>query len=231
MSAQPATQAVRWTVPVGHAETPAVFEPAAGGGGDVLVLAHGAGSHMDHPATVEVAEALRRRGLGIVRFDFLYRALRSGRPDPMPGLQACYRAVVESLRPRVRPARLFLGGRSLGGRTASMLAADGFACDGLVLLAYPLHAAGQTGNLRAAHLSRIAVPVLCVNGTRDALCRRDLMEGVLGMLPATFSMHWIEGADHGFHVLKRSGRTNAEVLEEVGDAVGSWVKRVTSSGH
>jgi predicted alpha/beta-hydrolase family hydrolase len=107
----------------------------------------------------------------------------------------------------------------MGGRAASMLAAEGFAADGLLLLAYPLHPAGKPAQLRDAHLPKIEVPTLCVNGTRDALCRRDLMEEVLTRVGPRFRMHWVEGADHSFHVLKSSGRTDAEVMAEIGAAV------------
>jgi predicted alpha/beta-hydrolase family hydrolase len=103
-----------------------------------------------------------------------------------------------------------------------MLAAEGLACDGLLLFAYPLHPAGQPEKLRDAHLPQIEVPVLCFNGTRDALCRRDLMERALVQVKAPWTMHWLEGADHSFHVLKRSGRTNAQVLDEIGEAVSRW---------
>jgi hypothetical protein len=113
----------------------------------------------------------------------------------------------------------------MGGRAASMLVADGFACDGLLLLAYPLHPAGQPEKLRTAHLARIAVPVLCFNGTRDTLCRRDLMAQAIGPLSQTWTMHWLEGADHSFHVLKSSGRSDADVLAEVADASRAWVAR------
>jgi predicted alpha/beta-hydrolase family hydrolase len=111
----------------------------------------------------------------------------------------------------------------MGGRAASMLAAEGFQCDGLLLLAYPLHPAGKPGKLRDAHLPQIGVPVLCFNGTRDTLCRRDLMEQALRSVRAPWEMRWIEGADHGFHVLKSSRRTDADVLEEIGGATGRWL--------
>jgi len=166
-------------------------------------------------------ECLRGRGLDVVRFNFLYRAQGSSRPDPMPRLTACIAAVASRARSEVAPERLILGGRSMGGRAASMLAADGFACDALLLLAYPLHPAGQPEKLRDAHLARIGVPVLCLNGTRDALCRRDLMERAVAGLDR-WTMHWLEGADHSFHVLKRPGRSDADVLDEVAGAYGAW---------
>jgi predicted alpha/beta-hydrolase family hydrolase len=120
---------------------------------------------------------------------------------------------------------LILGGRSMGGRVASMLAADSYPCDGLLLLAYPLHPAGRLEKLRDAHLEQIEVPVLCFNGTRDALCQRDLMDQVIGRLSDRWTMHWLEGADHSFHVLKSSGRTDEDVMVEVGEACSAWVGR------
>jgi hypothetical protein len=144
----------------------------------------------------------------------------------MPLLKKTIEAVVARVREEVRPDLLLIGGRSMGGRAASMLAADGFACDGLLLLAYPLHPAGKPDQLRDAHLPTIEVPVLCLNGTRDALCRRDLMELVLARVGANWTMHWLEGADHSFHVLKSSGRTDAEVLAEIGDASRAWMARL-----
>src|SRR4029078_8503612 len=131
----------------------------------------------DHTA-VSTANGLRAQGCGVVRFNFLYKERKSGRPDPMPKLKDCYSAVVERLRAEVAPKTLVIGGRSMGGRAASMLAADGFDCDGLLLLAYPLHPAGEPEQLRDAHLPRITMPTLCLNGTRDPLCRRDLMDAV-----------------------------------------------------
>ncbi len=112
----------------------------------------------------------------------------------------------------------------MGGRAASMLAADGFACDGLLLAAYPLHPVGKPEKLRDAHLPAIRCPVLCFNGTRDALCRRDLMEAALTRVTASWTMHWLEGADHSFKVLKSSGRTEADVDAEVRDIAEQWLR-------
>jgi uncharacterized protein len=217
-----APASAEWRVKVGDEETAAVFEPALHGpSGSLFVCAHGAGGHMADRGMLAVTEHLRGRGLNVVRFNFLYRAEARARPDPMPRLAACIVAVVSHARRAVAPERVILGGRSMGGRAASMLAADGFACDALLLLAYPLHPAGQPEKLRDEHLARIGVPVLCLNGTRDALCRRDLMERAVGRLDR-WTMHWLEGADHGFHVLKRSGRSDADVLDEVAEAYSGW---------
>jgi predicted alpha/beta-hydrolase family hydrolase len=212
-----------WRVRVGAEETRAVFTPASRSPtGSLFVCAHGAGGHMSDRGLLAATERLRGRGLDVVRFNFLYREQGSTRPDPMPRLTECIDAVASHARRALRAKRLILGGRSMGGRAASMLAADGFACDALLLLAYPLHPAGQPEKLRTAHLERIEVPVLCVNGTRDALCRRDLMERAIRPLGAHWTMHWLDGADHSFHVLKRSGRTDSDVLGEMADAFDAW---------
>jgi hypothetical protein len=214
----------QWKVAVDGEETRALYEPASGGEERALLIcAHGAGGHRDDRSMVQLAGTLREQGMGVVRFNFLYREKGSRRVDPMPLLQRCLAAVAERARGELAPRRLLLGGRSMGGRAASMMAAEGFACDGLLLAAYPLHPAGKPETLRDAHLPRIRAPVLCVNGTRDPLCRRDLMERSLAGVRAPWAMHWLEGADHSFHVLKSSGRSDAEVYAEVGEASRRWL--------
>ena len=218
-----------WRVAVGGDETSAIFEPATSGEqGIVFVCAHGAGGNMNDRGIVQTASTLRSRGLGVVRFNFLYREKKSGRPDPMPRLKECITAVVSRVRDEIEPTTLIIGGRSMGGRAASMLAADGFACDGLLLLAYPLHPPGKPDQLRDAHLPAIKVPVICFNGTRDPFCTPALMEEVLKRVKTEWEMHWVEGADHSFHVLKSSGRTDAEVLDGIGTAIEQWVSRLTA---
>jgi len=182
----------------------------------VFVCAHGAGGHKDDKSMLRLAAALEPL-VEVVRFNFPYREAGSKRIDPMPVLQKSF---LENIKPG-RP--LVIGGRSMGGRVASMLAAEGLECDGLLLAAYPLHPAGQPEKLRDAHLPRIRCPVLCLNGTRDALCRPDLMKEALKKVTAPWAMHWIEGADHSFHVLKSSGRTDAQVDEEVRAAAARWL--------
>lgn len=214
-----------WRVDVGGESVSAVFEPPATGAMNALfVCAHGAGGHMADKAMLAANAALRACGLGVVRFNFVYREKQSKRPDPMPQLQACVAAVAAHARALLNPAALILGGRSMGGRAASMLVAAGdFACDGLLLLAYPLHPAGELTKLRDAHLPRIHVPVLCFNGTRDELCDPALMRKTVEPLAARWTMHWLDGADHSFHVLKSSGRTDADVLDEVAAATRAWL--------
>jgi predicted alpha/beta-hydrolase family hydrolase len=220
----------RWQVSVGAETTSATYDPPAEPADALLVLAHGAGGHMEHRTTASIAAELRARGLHVVRFNFLYRELQQGPPDRMPRLAECFAAVVRHAREALRTERVFIGGHSMGGRAASMMAADGFECDGLVLLGYPLHPAGQPDKLRSAHLPRIRQPVICFNGTRDDLCRRDLMEAVVEGLPPAWTMHWLEAADHSLRVLKRSGRTDAEVLNEIGEATEEWMQGLERGG-
>jgi uncharacterized protein len=213
-----------WRISVGAEETRAVYEPTTSESEHaVFVCAHGAGGSMSDRSTLAAANALRARGFGVVRFNFLYKEKGSGRPDPMPKLMTTTAAVVDRVRAELSPRMLIIGGRSMGGRAASMLAAEGYDADGLLLLAYPLHPEGQPEKLRDAHLPRITMPVLCLNGTRDGLCTRDLMERALTTVTAPWEMHWLEGADHSFHVLKSSGRNDAAVLSEVGDAAARWL--------
>lgn len=223
--------AVEWRIQVGGDRTSVVYEPAARGQEAVFVCAHGAGGSMRDRGMDRVAATMRGVGMGVVRFNFLYREKKSGRPDPMPALQECVDAVVQHTRRELHPDVLIVGGRSMGGRAASMLAASGFACDGLLLLAYPLHPAGQPEKLRDAHLPAIRVPVLCFSGTRDPLCRRDLMAAALAPVTAPWTMHWIDGADHSFHVLKSSGRTDDDVFDEVAVASRSWMQDLRPSAR
>jgi predicted alpha/beta-hydrolase family hydrolase len=168
---------------------------------------------------VALAKTLGGAGFDVVRFNFPYRDKGAKLPDPMPVLKEC----IASTATRVRGNRkLIIGGRSMGGRAASMLAADGFECDGLLLLAYPLHPAGQPAKLRGAHLAQIPVPVLCFNGTRDTLCDRNLMDPIVSSLDH-WQMHWLEGADHSFHVLKSSGRTDDQVMQDLGASAQRWL--------
>jgi hypothetical protein len=225
-----------WKIAIGDEQTSAIYEPATSGPDAALfVCAHGAGGNMLDRGMTSTATALRANGLGVVRFNFLYKEKKSGRPDPMPRLITTTRAVIAHAQSELAPSRLLVGGRSMGGRAASMLAAEGFDAKGLLLLAYPLHPAGQPEKLRDAHLGAIRMPVLCFNGTRDALCTRELMERVLaaranasGMRAAgsPWDMQWIDGADHMFHVLKSSGRTDAEVMAQIGRTAGEWAAKL-----
>jgi predicted alpha/beta-hydrolase family hydrolase len=218
-----------WTVDVGKDTTTAIYDAGAGDviRDTVFICAHGAGGNMIDGGMQKMAKALIERGINLVRFNFLYKEKKSGRPDPMPKLQETFAAVVERTRQELAPKRIVIGGRSMGGRAASMMSAEGYGCDGLLLYAYPLHPAGQPAKLRDAHLPHIKVPVLCFNGTRDPLCTPALMEKALTTVTTDWKMHWIEGADHSFHVLKSSGRTDAQVMDEIADTSRTWLVSIS----
>lgn len=193
--------------------------------GATVVLAHGAGTTMDHPQVVAFAAGLAARGAAAVRFNFPYTEAGRRAPDRAAVLEACYRAVLAAVRAdaRLGAARLIAGGRSMGGRMASHLAAAGEPLDGLLCLGYPLHPAGRPQQLRAAHLPRIAVPMLFLTGTRDALCPLDRLRPVLAALPLA-TLHVVEDGDHGFAVRARSGRDAAGVRAELVDATIGWLQ-------
>jgi predicted alpha/beta-hydrolase family hydrolase len=205
---------MKWLISVDGEDTSAVYESAEQESSAVFIAAHGAGSHMDHRSMLQLSAVLRPQGFDVVRFNFLYRDKGGGAPDRMPKLQACYAAVVNRVRKELGKRKLVIGGRSMGGRVASMLAAEGLACDGLLLLAYPLHPAGRTERLRVAHLPGIEMPVLCINGTRDALCDRMLMDQAIADLG--WDMHWLEGKDHSFAITPQIGAVAARWLTRLG---------------
>ena len=224
---------MEWHVAVGPDHVTAVYESGtAGGDAALFVCAHGAGGSMSDKGMLATAAALRSAGIGVVRFNFVYKEKGDRRPDFMPKLMDTVTAVVERVRselrsvPESRTDRLLIGGRSMGGRAASMLAARRFEAAGLLLLAYPLHPAGKPEQLRDAHLPQIRMPVLCFNGTRDPLCTPALMERALTTVTAPWQMEWVDGADHSFHVLKSSGRTDAGVMAGIGTVSRSWADRI-----
>ena len=186
---------------------------------EIIVLAHGAGTDMNGGSLRAIRDELLGRGFWVARFNFLYKQQKRSLPDKMPKLMQTYRAVAEHLRSQTSQPLVFAG-HSMGGRTASMLAAEGERMHALVLLAYPLHPAGQPAKLRDQHLPDIQVPTLCMNGTRDELCTKELMEDVLTRVQPTFSMHWLEDADHSY---KAKGRKPKEVMAEIGDAVETFL--------
>ncbi len=193
----------------------------------VVVLAHGAGNDMTNPLLVAVADALAQHGFPTVRFNFPYKERGGRAPDPPAVLEACYRAVLEQVRSdrALDARRVVIGGKSMGGRMALHLAAAGEAVDGLLFLGYPLHPAGRPEQLRAAHLRRITAPMLFLAGTRDSLCRLDLLRGVLAGLPHA-TLHVVDDGDHSFAVRKRSGRDQAVVRDEIVQASVAWLRTV-----
>lgn len=217
-----------WRVPVGAQDTSAVYESATDGDDIALfICAHGAGGNIADRSTLASANALRKQGFGVVRFNFLYKEKGSGRPDAMPKLTNTFSAVIAHARAELgNPRPLIIGGRSMGGRAASALASEGFDADGLLLLAYPLHPPGQPEKLRDAHLRSITMPVLCFSGTRDPFVTPEIMARVLTTVTAPWDMQWVDGADHSFHVNKASGTTDAAVMARIAEQSRAWVLKL-----
>jgi predicted alpha/beta-hydrolase family hydrolase len=196
--------------------------PAAG---LTLVLGHGAGAPQTSAFMVTFARALAERGLTTVTFNFPYIEQRRRMPDRAPVLEAAFRAVIDAVRARPDWGRdrLVIGGKSMGGRMASHVAAaglDGLA--GLVLLGYPLHPPGRSAQLRAAHLSRIREPMLFVQGARDALGTPEQLAPILAPLGPAVRLHVVADGDHSFKVPRRGPVPQEEVFARVQDEVAGW---------
>jgi uncharacterized protein len=191
------------------------------------VLAHGAGAGMHHTFMQSAACTLARHGIATLRFQFPYLERGSRRPDPPAVCHATVRAAVAVARARAPSLPLFAGGRSFGGRMTSqaqaLAALPGLT--GLVFLGFPLHPAGKPGTERAAHLEAVQLPMLFVQGTRDALADRTLLLRVAGELGPRASVEWIADADHSFHVPARSGQPDAHVREALLTAAAEWMHR------
>ena len=189
--------------------------------GALFVYAPGAGAGLNDPFGAFLARELASRGLACVRFQFPYREAGRSAPDPPAVLEATWRAVVEACRADAK--RLFIGGRSMGGRIASQVVAQGLAVDALVLFAYPLHPVGQPERLRDAHLPAIAVPTLFCSGTRDVFAAPEELRAAASKVRRA-SVHLLEGADHGFAGSKGSGRTRRDIWTEAVEATLSFIE-------
>ena len=196
----------------------------------VTVLAHGAGAGMAHPFMAAVAEGLAGRGIATLRYQFPYMEQGSKRPDAPALAQATVRAAVAAASGFAKGLPLIAGGKSFGGRMTSQAqaAAPLEGVQGLAFLGFPLHPAGKPSIERASHLAEVEVPMLFLQGTRDSLAERDLLEPMVKSLGRRATLHLCDGADHGFHVLVRSGRKDAEVMDEMLDTLTAWACRVAA---
>jgi predicted alpha/beta-hydrolase family hydrolase len=195
----------------------------------LYVLAHGAGAGMRHPFMTAIAERLAARGIATLRFQFPYTEQGARRPDPEPRLLATVHAAVAAAREIADGVPILAGGKSMGGRMTSRAdAAEPLqGVSGIVFLGFPLHPAGRPGVTRAEHLSRVGHPMLFLQGTRDTLADLGLLTPIVARLGPRATLRVIEHADHGFHVLKRSGRTDGQVLDELATAVAEWREGLT----
>lgn len=197
-------------------------KPTAG-----YVFAHGAGAGMQHAFMAAVAQGLAARQIATLRFQFPFMERGSKRTDAPAVAQAAVRAAVAEASRRLPGLPLFAGGKSFGGRMSSQAqAAEPLpGVRGLVFVGFPLHPAGKPGTERAKHLAEVQVPMLLLQGTRDELAALDLMQAEVARLGRPATLHVVDGADHAFHVLARSGRRDAEVLVELLDTMARWMQR------
>jgi len=190
----------------------------------LYVLAHGAGAGMRHPFMEAIAQRLATHGIGTLRYQFPAMEAKSGRTDPEPVALATVQAAVAAGRVAAGDLPMIAGGKSYGGRMTSRAAAaeplEGVA--GLAFLGFPLHPAGQPATTRADHLDLVPIPMLFLQGTRDALADLGLLRPVLSRLGGRATLRVIEDADHSFHVPKRTGRSDDAVLDELATAIAGW---------
>jgi hypothetical protein len=192
------------------------------------VLAHGAGAGMTHPFMAAVATGLATRGIASLRYQFPYMERRAKRPDPPPVAQMTARTAVAAAAGALPHLPLIAGGKSFGGRMTSQAQAKAPlpGVRGLAFLGFPLHPANRPAQDRATHIFDVHIPMLFLQGTRDALAALDQIEPVCKNLGERATLMLFENADHSFHVPARSGRTDAQVRGEVLDALASWIDRV-----
>ncbi len=194
----------------------------------LLVLGHGAGAGMAHPFLEKLATELAAAGIATLRYQFPYMEERRRVPDKpevsMATVAAAVRQAAE-VQPRLP---LLAGGKSFGGRMTSQAAAEGLlgSVKGLVFFGFPLHPPNRPGTLRAEHLAKVGLPMLFLQGTRDTLADLTLLRPICEKLGGRATLHIIPEADHSFHVLKKAGKTDAEVMKELAQTTACWAKEL-----
>jgi predicted alpha/beta-hydrolase family hydrolase len=194
----------------------------------LYVLAHGAGAGMRQRFLVATAQGLLKRGVGTLRYQFPYMEKGSKRPDRPPVAFATVRAAVEEAARLAPDVKLVAGGKSFGGRMTSGAEAEAHlpGVAGLAFLGFPLHPPGAPANTRGEHLARVQIPMLFLQGTKDEFAELSFLEPLVGRLGQRATLHLVESADHSFHVPAKSGRKDADVLDEILDVMAGWVERL-----
>jgi predicted alpha/beta-hydrolase family hydrolase len=197
----------------------------------LIVMGHGAGAGMQHASMTAIAEALAAVGIATLRYQFPYMEAHRGIPDPQRVLTATVAAAVRVAAKCAPDLPLFAGGKSMGGRMTSLAAAEQPLENvrGLIFFGFPLHPPKRPADKRGEHLRLVKVPMLFLQGTRDDLADLTLLRPVCEGLGSHATLHIVDGADHSFHVLKRSGRTDAEVLAELAQTAKSWTAAHSAS--
>ena len=198
--------------------------------GMTVILGHGAGANQLHPFMRLFANGLAARGFDTMTFNFTYMEQGRGVPDPKAKLEACYRAVIEAAQKhkKLKGNRVVIGGKSMGGRIASQVAAipeSGEKIAALVFLGYPLHPPGRPDKLRDAHLPQIAAPLLFVQGSRDAFGTTDEIRELIKRLRLPATLYPIEGGDHSLKVPKSTGVPQAQIYEAILDEISRWLPK------
>ena len=197
-----------------------------------LILGHGAGAGQTSAFMVTFATELAARGIDVVTFNFLYSEHGRRVPDPNAKLEACYRAVIDAARDRRISGsdRLVIGGKSMGGRIASQIAAAGVdELAGLVFLGYPLHPPGKPDRLRAEHLSKINAPMLFIQGARDAFGRPAELRPIISQLRAPTDLYVVDDGDHSFKTRKGAGISQQDVYRAIQDRIERWLRATGKS--
>ena len=192
-----------------------------------VILAHGAGNDMNHPLLVSLSQGLFKAGYLTLRFNFLYREKGRKRPDGQNILEKTWLSVYQFLQdhPRYRPETILAAGKSMGGRVAAQMVAEGLLpVTHLIFLGYPLHAPGKKEKLRDSHFDQIKTPMLFFAGTRDSLCDLAALNRVLERLSASWELQIIEGGDHSFRLPKSADFTQNEVYQQILQATLKWLE-------
>jgi len=199
--------------------------------GVTLILGHGSGAGQTSDFIVRFAHGLAARGIDVITFNFLYREQGRRIPDPNDRLEACWRAVIDAVRERMKSGahELAIGGKSMGGRIASQVAASGVGdLAGLVFLGYPLHPPGRPDRLRAKHLPDIKAPMLFVQGSRDTFGTPDELRPIIAPLEPPADLYVVEDSDHSFKVRKRAGVGQQEIYCAIQDHIAAWLREVVA---
>jgi len=199
--------------------------------GVTLILGHGAGAGQTSDFIVRFAHGLAARGIDVITFNFLYREQGRRIPDPNDRLEACWRAVIDAVRERMKSGahELAIGGKSMGGRIASQVAASGVGdLAGLVFLGYPLHPPGRPDRLRAKHLPDIKAPMLFVQGSRDTFGTPDELRPIIAPLEPPADLYVVEDGDHSFKVRKRAGVGQQDIYRAIQDHIAAWLREVVA---
>lgn len=220
-------------MPLDGAPVTALHYAAAGDSARAaLVFAHGAGAGQTHPFITAFAQAMADLGFDVATFNFPYMEQKRKLPDKAPVLEGCYARVIEAVLERIDSARqrLFIGGKSMGGRMATQLAAADATLPiaGLLLLGYPLHPPGKPQQRRDAHLPKIGRPMLVVQGSRDAFGTPEELAPVLASLTPAPTLHVIDGGDHSFRIARAQGRTQASVDDDIRQTCAEWMTALSA---